>query len=127
MGKKLAVGITQDLVWVDCGDSSIKSDREQYFPLELIDRGVSFKCEDGAASVDADKVKILSEIGNQKTVLDEQIHAVVSGAVLQRVLSENHERRHLYLEAVRKGGPPKQLSVFLGGNKEDSQANVIAL
>ena len=125
--KRLAVGITQGLVWVDAGNSSIKSEREEHFPLELIDRGVSFKCEEGAASVEADKVKILSEIGNQKTVLDEQIHAVVSGAVLARALRENHERWHLYLEAVRKGGPPRQLSVDLRYSDGDSQANVTAL
>ena len=125
--KRLAVGITQSAVWADQGFSSMKSEREKYFPLELIDCGVSFKCEEGAASVDADKDKILSEIGNQKTVLDEQIHAVVGGAALERVLKENDERRHQYLEAVRKGGPPRQLYVYLRGSKADCQATVTAL
>jgi hypothetical protein len=125
--ERFAVGITQSAVWTDEGSSYVKSQREQHFPLELIDRGVSFKCEEGAASVAADKVKILSEIGDQKTVLDEQIHAVVSGAALERVLKENDERRHPYLEAVRKGGPPRQLSVDLRGSEGDCQATVTAL
>ena len=125
--KRFAVGITQSVVWIDQGQSQLKSEREKHFPLDLIDRGVSFKCEEGAASVEADKVKILSEIGNQKTLLDEQIHAVVSGAALERVLKENDERRHLYLEAVRKGGPPRQLCVNLMGSKADSQETVTAL
>ena len=40
--KKFAVGITQGVVWIDNGESESKSRREQHFPLELFDRGVSF-------------------------------------------------------------------------------------
>jgi hypothetical protein len=43
------------------------------------------------------------------------------------VLKENDERRHLYLEAVRKSSPPRQLCVLLSGKKGDSQETVTAL
>jgi hypothetical protein len=125
--KRLAVGITQGLVWADEGSSGLKSLREKHFPLALVDCGVSFKCQEGAASVVADKDKIIAEIADQTTTLNETIHGVVASGALARVLQENDERRHLYLEAVRKSSPPQQLCVVLGYNKGDSQENVTAL
>ena len=125
--QKLAVGVTEGLVHLDRGDSFYKSMRERHFPLELIDRGVGFKCVEGAASVEADKVNIIAEIGDQTIALDDKIHSVVAGGALERVLQDNDERRHLYLEAVRKGGPPRELSVILKGSEGDTQQNVTQL
>ena len=122
-----AVGITQGVVHTDEGQAANKSNREKHFPLELIDHAVSFNCQEGGATVHQDKVDILSEIGDQATLLDEKIHAVAAGAVLERVLKENDERRYRYLESVRKGGPPRQVSVDLSGSNGDSQENVTAL
>ena len=64
--KRTAVGITQGLVWADQGQPQLKSWREEHFPLELVDCGVSFKCQEGAASVVADKDKIIAEIADRQ-------------------------------------------------------------
>jgi len=92
----------------------------------VIDRGVSFKWQEGTASVDDGKVKIFSEI-DQKTVLDEQIHAVVSRAALALMFKEIHKGWHQYLEAVCKGGLLRLLRVDLRDSKEVFQATVNAL
>ena len=123
--QRFAVGITQGLVHVDQGDLVNKSLREKFFPLVLIDRGVTFQCQDGEASVAADKVKILAEIGNKGTTLNQTIHGVMAAGALERVPNENSERRHLYLEAVRNS-PPRRLRVALHG-EGDTQENVTAL
>merc|ERR1712166_313193 len=118
--ERLAVGVTEGLVHLDGGSAYEKSQREEHFPLELIDRGVGFKCAEGAASVEADKVNILAEIGELTDALDDKIHSVVAAGALERVLKENGERLDRYLEAVRKGSPPQQLDVDLGGSKGDT-------
>ena len=94
--KKFAVGITQGVVWIDRGSSYNKSGREQHFPLELVDCGVVFACQDGAATEEADKVKIIAEIADQTGTLNETIHGVVASGALARVLKENDERYSTY-------------------------------
>ena len=129
--EKLAVGICQGHVSIDGGSVEWKNNREAFFPLERIDKGVSFKCEEGEASVEADKVKIFDEIGQQTTVLDDRIHAVVAAGVLERVLKENDERRHQYLKAASKStawsARQAQLEFNLEDTDGDTQANVTAL
>ena len=48
-GTTVAVGITHGLAAVDAGGET-KGKRESAFPVKLLDRGIAFKCEDGAAS-----------------------------------------------------------------------------
>ena len=48
-GTTVAVGITHGLAAVD-GVGEAKGKRESTFPVELLDKGIAFKCEDGEAS-----------------------------------------------------------------------------
>ena len=52
---------------------------------------------------------------------------MVAAGALERVLKENDERRHKYLEAVSKSSPPRELSIDFEDSEGDSQANVTAL
>lgn len=124
--ERLAVGITHNAVCIDGGDGQRKQSREEYFPLALMDSGISFRSQDGEASEPDDKVAILAEIGDKATVLNETIHAVAANAVLERVLHENDERRHQYLEALMKGNPLRVVWVNLVYHKSkgDTQENV---
>ena len=88
-----------------------KSWREKYFPLALTDRGISFKCQEGNAFVDDDKLKILAEVGDKATTLNQMIHGVVGIGALERVLKSNSKRRHHYLESTMKSTPPRQVCV----------------
>ena len=45
----VAVGITHGLAAVDAGGEA-KGERESAFPVELLDKGIAFKCKDGEAS-----------------------------------------------------------------------------
>ena len=100
-GKQFSVGITQGLVAADRGDASCKAEREKHFPIQLIHRGITFHCEDGQASVQADKEKIIAEISADATLLNDTIHGVVAAAALERVLKEGSSRLHEFLEAVQ--------------------------
>ena len=48
-GTTVAVGITHGLAAVDSVGKA-KGERESTFPVELLDKGIAFKCEDGVAS-----------------------------------------------------------------------------
>ena len=48
-GTTVAVGITHGLAAVDSVGKA-KGERESTFPVELLDKGIAFKCEDGEAS-----------------------------------------------------------------------------
>ena len=60
--ERFAVGITQGLAAVDRYHFE-KALREEPFPLKLTDNGIAFRCEEGEASVEDDRIKILDEIG----------------------------------------------------------------
>jgi len=123
--KKLAVGITHGMAAVDEYASS-KARREQHFPIELIQRGITFRCENGNASVESDKRKIIAEIGAGATLLNDTVHGVVAAAALERVLKENSDSRHEFLEAVKRS-PPRELRVELTDSAGDTQENVTAV
>ena len=123
--KQLAVGITQGLAAVD-EYASNKTEREQHFPIHLIECGITFCCENGNASVESDKRKIIAEIGADATLLNDTIHGVVAAAALERVLKENSDSRHEFLEAVKRS-PPRELSVDLRDSAGDTQENVTAV
>jgi len=122
----LAVGITQGLAAVDYYSAFNKTAREEHFPIELIQRGISFRCENGNASVESDKHKIMAEIGADATLLNDTVHGVVAAAALERVLKENSDSRHEFLEAV-KSSPPRELRVDLTDSAGDMQENVTAV
>jgi len=121
----LAVGITHGMAAVD-KYAVYKSNREQYFPIHLIQRGVTFCCENGNASVESDKHKIMAEIGADVTLLNDTVHGVVAAAALERVLKENSDSRHEFLEAVKRS-PPRELKVDLRDSAGDTQENVTAV
>ena len=87
---------------------------EKAFPLELIDKGIAFKCKEGKASFEADKVRILKAIGDGSETLDAKVHGVVACAALPRALEEGGTRRTTFLEAVRNG-KVRKLQLSLGG------------
>jgi len=137
---RLAVGITQTrayqeslggdslagMVAVDRGNYNLKTAREQYFPIELIHLGISFRCQDGKASVEADRLKIMAEIGNRATLLNDTIHGKISAAALERVLKEGSDRLHDFLEAIKRS-PPRELTLFIMRSEGDTQENVTAV
>ena len=124
-GEQLAVGITHGLAAVDRG-ADYKTEREQHFPIHLIQLGIRFRCENGNASVESDKRKIIAEIGADATLLNDTIHGVVAAAALERVLKENSDNRHEFLEAVKRS-PPRELRVNLRDSAGDTQENVTAV
>ena len=106
-----AVAITDGLS-AQQEDAEHKLEHEEAFPLELIDKGIAFKCKDGKASFEADKVRILKAIGDGSETLDAKVHGVVACAALRRALEEGGTRRETFLEAVRHGKVRKlQLSL----------------
>ena len=125
-GKLLAVGITQGTAAVDFGYAFVKTDRESHFPIHLIQLGITFRCENGNASVESDKRKIIAEIGADATLLNDTVHGVVAAAALERVLKENSDSRHEFLEAVKRS-PPRELLVNLTDSAGDTQENVTAV
>merc|ERR1712166_316017 len=108
---------------VDYERADLKAEREKHFPIELIQRGVSFCCENGNASVESDKHKIMAEIGDDVTLLNDTVHGVVAAAALERVLKENSDNRHEFLAAVKRS-PPRELTLDLTGSAGDTQENV---
>ena len=122
----LAVGITQCMVAADGRLASRKPQREKHFPIDLIHRGITFCCENGNASVESDKHKIIAEIGADATLLNDTIHGVVAAAAFERVLKENNDNRHEFLEAVKRS-PPRELTVDLIDSTGDTQETVTAV
>ena len=54
-------------------DRKQKASREEPFPTERIQKGVNFRCENGAASAEADKTKIFKEVGDKRETLDQKV------------------------------------------------------
>ena len=122
-----AVGITQGLAAVDEMACS-KAEREEYFPLALIDTGISFVCGEGQASVEEDRMRILTEIGDKASLLDETVHGVVAAAALERVLKgANKCQAERYLKVIRKSPPTAELMLNFEDSEADSQATVSAV
>ena len=69
---KKAVGFTTGRAAVDV-DRKQKASREEPFPTERIQKGVNFRCENGAASAEADKTKIFKEVGDKRETLDQKV------------------------------------------------------
>jgi hypothetical protein len=113
-----AVGITHGLAAVDAMGKA-KGKREQVFPLNLLDKGIAFKCQDGEASVQADETRIFTEIGGDKELLDNTVHGVVAAAVLELVLKKGYKYDD-YLQAVSNGNV-QRLRVDLSFSVADMQ------
>ena len=120
-----AVGITCGLAAVDSGAEG-KSKREARFPLKVTDKGVSFRCVEGKASVQKDRERIIKEIGSDTQLLDETLHGVIVGAVLDAALKGTNEKQKLlYLEALKNS--PQQCFQLELHSSADTQANVSAV
>ena len=102
-----AVAITDGLS-AQQGGASYKLEQEWAFPLELIDKGIAFKCKDGKASFEEDKVRILKAIDDGSQALDARSCAARDGT-----------RRETFLEAVRNG-KVRKLQLSLKGSKADT-------
>ena len=82
----------------------ISSSKSSTFPLELIDKGIAFKCKEGKASFEADKVRILKAIGDGSETLDAKVHGVVACA---RAAPRTRGGRHTARDLSR-GGAERQ-------------------
>lgn len=131
--KQLAVGLCDGLAAVDLCDGSVrdtqllankKAFREKFFPLKLTDIGIAFKCQEGSASRDQDKTKILTEIGDQAVLLNQRIHGVVAAAAMERVLRDNNKAQIERYLAVLAKSPPVVLRIDLRQSEGDLQENV---
>ena len=82
-----AVGITQGRAECDNNQWVHKSVREAAFPLSLLELGVSFTCQEGQASIEADKDRILATIGDGAVELNDVVHGCVAASALTQALS----------------------------------------
>jgi len=108
---KVPVGITMGLATVD-EDAMAKGLREQHFPIELLDRGISFECREGETTEEGDKIRILATIEQNGAAekLDCIVHSYVAGAGMRRALEEGGDRLRQYMAAVQCGQElPKSL------------------
>ena len=94
-----AVGITEGLAAEDTNVAQ-KWLREKAFPIELFDKGVSFKCADGQTSMPADKVRIIGDIGDKSDELENLVHAHLAAAGLRSALEVGGDRLKLFIEAI---------------------------
>ena len=119
-----AAGITDGLVATDRGVSADKIAREECFPMDLLVIGATFICENGEASVQADKFRILAEIDSKAKLLNDTVHGVVAdGSALRRALERGGSHLDQFLAAVQKGGL-EEVEVNLVNSKADTLENV---
>lgn len=98
-----AVGILDGLAAVDT-DAEDKIFREQHFPLALLhEHGLRAECQNGQASMHADKVRILDAIGDSAAMLDATIHGRVAVAGLVRAVEAGGELATAFVEAAQRG------------------------
>ena len=71
-------------------------ERESYVSIELTHRGITFRCQEGNASVESDKHKVVVEIGADALLLNDTIHRVIAAAALERVLKEGSDKQHKF-------------------------------
>ena len=86
-----------------------KQEREQGFPVALLEKGIGFRAEDAEATKPEDKVRIIKEIKESgKTVAD--LNATVRGMVAAAgagVVLDDATKLANFLKAVEDGGAPK--------------------
>lgn len=109
--RRTAVGITTGSVVVDVQgkyasehSTDSKAAREKFFPNKLLDLGVGFRCQEGQASVEQDKDKILNEISEDTSFLDNAVHGVVAASAINRVLTEPRGKRaENFIQSIKRG------------------------
>lgn len=117
--RRCAVGLTQGLAAID-QIAYMKAQRERFFPLELLDKGVRFECKDGQASVEADRVSILAKIGDEQHALDAGVHCIIAASALRKAIDAGGEARERFFSAVR-GGKLRQFSLTMGSLDDDDE------
>ena len=70
-----AVGLTSGTAMSDNNVWHQHNDRQMYFPLDILDGALSFKCSEGEFSFEADRDRIMAEIGGPgaQTALDDKV------------------------------------------------------
>ena len=113
-----AVGITTGPVYVDVNskwacqrvDNAVqsaidaKAQRESFFPIDILEKAIEFKCENGEASHAEDREKILSAINekNDAEYLGNLVHGVVAVTALNRILAAKEVAKVEDLECVQQ-------------------------
>ena len=124
--KRAAVTLTTGgTAAVDFGPNN-KQAREQHFPVELLQKGVQFACQEGNASMAADKSMILGAIGDGHVRLDQTVHGIVAAAGLRAALEAGGTLCDGFLAAIRVGHLRK-LSLSLVFSDADSARNLRAV
>ena len=75
--RRYAVGIVDGRAAVD-GDAEDKQQREKFFSMLLLLKGIRFECVLGKVSVEADRVCIIGDIGTKASELDLCVHGKVA-------------------------------------------------
>ena len=86
-----------------------KQEREQFFPVELVSLGVGFESGKAEASVGADKDRIIQDIKQSGSSMEE-LDAAVRGRVAAAgtgLVVDDPAKLASFLEAVCAGGAPK--------------------
>ena len=93
--------------WLPAAEN--KQEREQDFPVQLVNLGVGFESQKAEASVEADKDRIVRDIeqsGISMEKLDTSVRGRVAAAGTGLVVDDPTKLAY-FLEAVRAGGAPK--------------------
>ena len=115
--------------------TNAKRQREAFFPIRLLEKAIQFHCQDGKASFEKDKDRILQEIGSDAEVLDVEVHGVVAAAALNRVLAaselkagkQDQEDRICiqdFSRAVKRGVPVMKIDL---ATHVDTESNLTML
>ena len=98
--RRSAVGIVDGCAAVD-SDAEDKQLREKFFSMQLLLKGTKFESKLGKASVEADRVRIIDDIGAKSTELDRCVQGkVAAGGLLRAVGTQYCEQ---FMEKVRQG------------------------
>ena len=68
--------------------ANAKAQREVFFPIELLDKAIGFKCEDGKATRKEDEKRIQGAVGEEAQDIDTRLRGVVAEKALHRVFKE---------------------------------------
>ena len=98
--RRSAVGIVDGCAAVDL-DAEDKQLREKFFSMELLLKGTQFESKLGKASVEADRVRIIDDIGAKSTELDRCVQGKVATGGLMRAVGTQYCEQ--FMEKVRQG------------------------
>lgn len=81
-------------------DGVTRPEMERYFPLDRLDKGVTFDCMDGQASVSTDAARIKASIHDSET-LNRTVHSFVASRALRMALENDTWHQEHYLSALQ--------------------------